>query len=157
MTRGTPQHGRMKFAAGTAVEDCGGVDGAAATTGRGRSTCGRWLNANEPDLPTIDSALAMDKAIRARGLPAPILSAYARELRHVAVPLPERGRVDADWNARAAKLAEEQSDLLTGMLRDLADRKFVRAEASARRRDVADLMTVLVEIDLELAAIEEGE
>lgn len=157
MTRGTPLYGRMKVAAGTAVEGCGGVDGAAATTARGRSTCGRWLNANESDLPTLDSAVAMDKAILARGMEPPIFAAYARELHHIVVPQPTVRRGAVDWHERAARLAEEQSDLLTGLLRDIADRKIVRSEAANRRVDIAALMTVLAEIDLELVAIEEGE
>lgn len=157
MTRGTPLHARMKVAAQTAVELCGGVDGAAATTSRGRSTCGRWLNGDEPDVPTIDSALAMDKALIAEGHEPAIAAAMARDLRRVLVSLPAKQMSRDGWHAKAAQLAEEHSDLLTGLLRDMADGKINRAEAKKRRADVAALLTVLVEIDLDLSAIEEGE
>lgn len=157
MTRGTPMHGRMKFAAQTAVEFAGGVDGAAATTSRGRSTAGRWLSGDEPDLPTIDSAVALDKAAIAEGKPPTITAAMARDLRRVLIALPSARSSREDWHAKAARLTQEHGDLMGGLLRDLSDSKIDRTEAPQRRRDVADLIAVLVEIDLELAEIEEGE
>lgn len=157
MTRGTPLHGRMKFAAQTAVEQAGGVDGAAATTSRGRSTTGRWLNGDQPDLPTIDAALALDKAAVAEGKPPTITAAMARDLGRVLVALPSARASREDWHAKAARLNAEHGDLMGGLLRDLSDAKISRAEATPRRRDVADLIAVLVEIDLELVEIEEGE
>lgn len=157
MTRGTPMHGRMKFAAQTAVEQAGGVDGAAATTSRGRSTAGRWLNGDEPDLPTIDSAVALDKAAIAEGKPPTITAAMARDLRRVLVALPSARTSREDWHAKAAELTQEHGDLLSGLLLDLSDRKISKSEATKRRRDVADLIAIAVEIDMGLAEIEEGE
>ncbi|WP_411340338.1 hypothetical protein V6U71_21610 [Sphingopyxis sp. J-6] len=157
MTRGTPMHGRMKFAAETAVEQAGGVDGAAATTSRHRSTAGRWLNVNDPDLPTIDAAVALDKAAIAEGKAPAITAAMARDLRRVLIALPDVRADRGNWHAKAVTLTQEHGDLLTGLLRDLSDQKISKAEATKRRRDVADLIAIAVEIDLELAAIEEGE
>ena len=129
MTGATPRHGRMKVAAGDAVEQCGGVDGAAATTGRGRSTCGRWLNENETDLPTIDSAVAMDRAIRAQGRTPPIAAAMVRELGGEIVWLPDvdtRGR--GDWLAVIGDLTRESSEAVAALCEALTDRVIDRRE-----------------------------
>lgn len=157
MTRATPLHARLKVAAQSAVELCGGIDGAAATTLRSRSTCGRWLNGNEPDVPTIYSAAMMDRALIARGDEPAIASAMARELGRVLIALPAGAMTQDGWHQKAAALAEGQGALLTGLLRDIADGRIVRAEARARRGDVAGLLSLLIGLDLNLAAIEEGE
>lgn len=80
---------RMKRAVREAVSDCGGVDGAGMTARRRRSVAGDWNNLNHDAFPPLDCALALDEVCLAKGLTAPILSAYAAELGHVCTRVPE--------------------------------------------------------------------
>lgn len=78
--------GRIKRAVRAAIGACGGIDGAAATAGRSRTTAGEWNNLNHAAMPTLDCALALDEiAVAAGGLP-PITCALARELGGLFVP-----------------------------------------------------------------------
>lgn len=155
MTR-TALHGRLKVAVRAAVEACGSVEGAGATAGRGKSTAGRWHALSEPDLPTIDAAAEMDKVAVARGVAPPIAGALARELGAVLVMVPSAPPSRGDWHGLIATMAAEHGDLLAGLLRDIADHRISRAEAEARRRDAATLLTVIADIDTALCAIAEG-
>lgn len=157
MTRGTALHGRLKVAAAFAVEACGSVEGAGATAGRGKSTAGRWHNAADPDLPPIDAALLMDKVAVAKGETPPIASAFATELGKVLIDLPDADTTRDCWHRIMASLADGHSDLLSGLLRDIADHRIEPREARARRRDAQALLAVVVEADQRLRAIEEGE
>jgi hypothetical protein len=78
--------GRMKRAVRAAVSVCGGVDGAAATAERSRSTAGDWNNLNHTAFPPIDCALALDEIAVSRGGLPPIACALARELGGLFVP-----------------------------------------------------------------------
>ena len=77
---------RIKRAVRAAVAACGGVDGAAATADRARSTAGEWNNLNHPAFPPIDCALALDEIAVARGDLPPITCALAREMGGLFVP-----------------------------------------------------------------------
>lgn len=81
--------GRITRAVRAAIHANGGIDGAAATTGKARSTTGAWNNLNEPDLPTLGDVLALDEIALSVCGRAPILHALAAELGHVAISLPE--------------------------------------------------------------------
>ncbi|MCW1985356.1 UNVERIFIED_ORG: hypothetical protein M2348_001088 [Sphingomonas sp. R1F5B] len=78
--------GRIKRAVRAAVGACGGIDGAAATVSRGRSTVGEWNALAHPACPPLDCALAMDEIAVARGELPPIACALARELGGLFVP-----------------------------------------------------------------------
>lgn len=78
--------GRVKRAVRAAVALCGGIDGAAATAGRSRSTTGDWNNLNQAVFPTLDSVLALDEIAVARGELPPMTCALARELGGLFVP-----------------------------------------------------------------------
>lgn len=156
MTRASALHGRLKVAAIAAVEACGSVEGAGATAGRSKTTAGRWHNVADADLPTIEAAVLMDQVAVARGDAPPIATAIARELGRVLVTPPTGRKSRAGWHGAIADLSTEHADLLSGLLRDLADRTITAGEAEARRRDVGALLTVLVGIDRELLDIVEG-
>lgn len=87
----SPALARIKRMVRVAIDHCGGVDGAAATAERGRSVAGDWNNLNHRAFPPLDCALALDEVAVARGLSPAILSAYAAELGHVAIRLPDCG------------------------------------------------------------------
>lgn len=148
---------RLKLAVRSAVESCGGVDGAAATVGRGRSTCGRWMNINDADLPPLDGALALDLAVVAQGREPPVLTAVARALGRVLVVLPD---VDAahggDLLTLLAGLSREFGEVSGAVIDGVADGRVTRAEARKVRGELADVIAKAVAMDAVLGVIEEG-
>jgi len=81
---------RLKRAARAAIAICGGIDGARATVERvGRTQVGNWNALNHPDLPMLHDAFALDEIAVIEGKTPPILFAYAAELGHVALRLPD--------------------------------------------------------------------
>lgn len=126
---------RLSLAARSAVESCGGVDGAAATTGRGRSTAGRWMNRNEPDQPPVDAALAMDLAVVLQGKAPPITSAMAAELGFALLRLPEGVCGSGEWHEAMGRLAGEVGDVMNRICSALADDNAVSA-ADVRRLNI---------------------
>lgn len=132
---------RLKLAARRAVELCGGVDGAAATVGRGRSTTGRWHNINDDDLPGIDQALMMDMVAAAGGHMPPVTDALARELGFALLRLPDVAVGDGDWMAAAGALSAEAGEAVQQLCVALADGDGVnRREAVPLRRHVDDVI-----------------
>lgn len=106
------QQARLKRGVRMQVSQCGGVDGAAATTQRSRSTAGDWMNLNSGSFPPLDCALALDEVAIAEGREATIIKAYARELDGVFVRLPDCA---ADPDSLAGLVME-----LTGALGDIS-------------------------------------
>jgi hypothetical protein len=84
----TPGRARMKRGVRTAIESCGGGDGAAITAGRRRSVVYDWGNLNTENFPPLDCAHALDEVALAQDKAPPILHAYAAELSHIAVRVP---------------------------------------------------------------------
>lgn len=84
-----PVLGRLKQAVKVAVSNCGGVDGAAATTEKSRALAGNWHNLNQPDTPVLADVLQLDEISISQGKRPPILSALAAELGYVAIRLPD--------------------------------------------------------------------
>lgn len=130
------QLARLSAAARSAVESCGGVDGAALTTGRGRSSPGRWMNRNEPDQPPLDAALAMDQAVLLQGRAPPILTALARELGHVAIRLPEAPSGAGEWHGLMGAGAQEVGEAMASVCAALGDDGAVDAGEVQRHRIV---------------------
>lgn len=148
----SPSAARVKRAVRQAVSLLGGVDGAAATVNRGRSTVGRWISLNDADLPCVDSALAMDEVLSAMGHGPMIISALAFEVGHVALDIcaPEGS---SDIGALLAAKAEQSGAFMAEVARGYADGHFDRDE---KLKSVARLDDV-IRIALRLrAALAEG-
>ncbi len=133
------QLARLSAASRSAVESCGGVDGAALTCARGRSTCGRWMNRNEPDQPPLDAALAMDQAVMLQGLAPPILTALARELGHVAIRLPDAPDGPGEWHGLMGAGAQEVGEAMGAICAALGNDGMVDAREVVRHRIVEQL------------------
>ena len=82
---------RLKAGVIAAVSICGGVDGAGATVDKSRTLAGKWRNQNDEAMPRVDDAFALDQAAVLQGQRPPILSAYAADLGHVCIRLPDGG------------------------------------------------------------------
>lgn len=88
----TPQLARLKRRVRAGIGHIGGIDGAAATAERSRSTVGDWNNLNHPAFPPADCALAIDEACIAVGRDPEVLFGMAAELGFVVLRLPDPGQ-----------------------------------------------------------------
>lgn len=133
---------RAKRGVRAAVALAGGVEQAGFATVRCKSTCGRWNALNEPDLPPLDAALALDEIAVAQGhLPA-ITAFLARELGGVFLPLPADPNGDGELLRRAGAVAEGSGALIAGLAADLADGLITPIEAARRIADADALVAV---------------
>ena len=140
------QLARLSLATRSAVESCGGVDGAAATTGRSRSCPGRWMNRNEPASPPLDAALALDSAVALQGRAPPILTAYARELGHVAIRLPDAPEGASAWHQSIGAVTRQVGEAIERICTALGD------DGEVSGREVAKL-NIVGEIDEAIEAL----
>ena len=108
---------RLKAGIIAAVSICGGVDGVAATIDKSRSLAGKWRCLNEDSMPRVDDAYLLDQVAVLQGQRPPILSAYAADLGHVVIRLPDGiGSEDAlgsaliDASAEFGDIASELRD-----------------------------------------------
>jgi hypothetical protein len=85
-------HPLLKKAVRAAIDRAGHIKGAVDATEKSNATVGRWHARNEPDLPNLGDALALDEVAVIKGERAEILHRYAAELGHVAIRLPEPGQ-----------------------------------------------------------------
>lgn len=117
-----PALARIKRAVREAVADCGGVDGAAATAGRKRSVAGDWNNLNHDAFPPLDCALALDEVCVAREARPAILFAYAAEMGHVCVRLPD-ARAEGGLNDALIDASAEFGEISAEVREATKDRK----------------------------------
>lgn len=120
------------------LDHLGGVDGAGATVGKGRSTAGRWASLNEPDLPDVAEALAMDEVLIGMGRGPMLLHILAAELGHVALDVCAQ-EDSGDIGSLLAEKAQADGAFMADIARSLADGRFDPEEKSlsiARLDDV---------------------
>lgn len=110
-------YGRIKAALRAAVQICGGSEGAAATVEKSAPLARKWHNINDPAMPVLLDAFALDQIAVLQGQRPPILSAYAAELGHVVIRLPDGGEGDdaltgalIDASAEFGDIASEVRD-----------------------------------------------
>lgn len=152
----TPQQARAKRVSRTAVEICGGQHATAAIDGMpGKSQVGRWQSLNDPDLPRIDYAIAMDQVAVAEGREPPFATLFAIEAERVLIapPAAEPGR--AGWLARMSALATTSGELHGEFCQALADGSLCDRDREELRGEIMRLMTELAAADAALAQGEE--
>lgn len=143
---------RIKRAVREAVSRMGGTEGAAATTGRTKSTAGRWMNLNEADLPPIDAAFAMDEILVASGAGPLILRAMARELGQSLVAQAESEADSGDFHLSLALISREAGELSAALAEGLRDGGLTKAEREKIRSEIADLQDALAGLSAMLIA-----
>lgn len=119
----TPVLARIKRAVREAVSVCGGVDGAGATAERSRSVAGDWNNLNHHAFPPLDCALALDEVSVAQGNRPAILCAYAMELGHVVIRLPDPGVGMGGLSSALIDASAEFGDIATAVREATRDGK----------------------------------
>lgn len=138
--------GRIKRATRSAISANGGIDGAAATTGKARQTTGGWNNLNDQSLPTVGDAIALDEvSIFVTGR-AHILCAMAAELGHVAIRLPQASG-DADQLAlQMANATGEFGDIATVLVKSLSDGRIDATEEVAITQQIDEAQQALAKL-----------
>lgn len=151
----TPQQARAKRVSRTAVEICGGQHAVAAIDGMpGKSQVGRWQSLNDPDLPRIDYAIAMDQIAVAEGREPPFATLFAAEAERVLIapPTAEQGR--ASWLGRMGALASASGALQSEFCDALRDGMMCDRDREDLRAEIRRMMTELAATD---AALSMGE
>ena len=115
--------GRLKRAVIRVVSLCGHIDGAAATAGKSRTLAGNWNNLNLPDTPVLTDCVALDEAALIERGECPILAAYAQELGHVALRLPDVSGAEAELGGQVLVIVKEVGDVSGAMHAALSDRE----------------------------------
>ena len=145
---------RIKRAVRSAIHGCGGIDGAAATVDKSRSLVGSWHNTNQDDLPTLGDAFAIDEIAVIEGRSPAILNAYAAELGHVAIRLPDFGQGEDAVTGAMIDASAEFGDVAT-TLRDAtrdgtlspAEREAVAAEIDQAQAALARMKALVLSND----------
>lgn len=133
--------GRIKRAVRAAVGFCGGIDGAAATVSRGRSTVGEWNALAHSAYPPLDCALALDEIAVSRGELPPIVVALARELGGVFVPHVDACADQGSAAGLVMQLASRLGEVANETAADIADDGVIdaiEADAILRKLDAMD-------------------
>lgn len=149
--------GRIKAAVIAAVKTCGGGDGAAATVGKSPALARSWHNQNETAVPRVDDAFALDQIAVVLGHRPPILSAYAAELGHVVIPVPEEKAANADLNAALIDASAEFGDISAEIREATRDHKVCARDRDRIAIQIDEAMTSLARLRLVVRAIAKEE
>lgn len=142
--------GRLKRGVRAAIDACSGIDGAAETAGRRRSTCGEWNALNHPAFPPLDCALALDEVAVAQGAVPAIATAYCRELGGYFLPYIDPG-ADPDTLAGVIfELMRELGEVSARFQRGLADDGRISA------REAEGILCEVAQLDLASARLRAG-
>jgi hypothetical protein len=90
---------------------------------------GRWISLNDPDLPCLDSALAIDEVLCAMGHGPMIVSALAVEMGHVALDICG-GMAADDMGALLAAKATRSGQFMAEVAVALSDGSYSPHEKS---------------------------
>lgn len=148
----SPAAARVKRVVRHAVGLLGGVDGVAPTVDRGRSTVGRWASLNDPDLPCLDSALAMDEVLCALGHGPMIVTALAVETGHVVFDVCS-GEGAGEIGALLAAQAMRGGQFMAEVAQALADGSYSAEEKSRSLAQLDECISVSLRLR---AALVEG-
>lgn len=142
----------VKQAVRAAISALGGVDGVVPIVGRQRSQVGRWMNINEPDLPCLDAAVAIDQALVATGRKPMISAAMARVLGATLVSGATTGEGALSLLTAHASIVREGGDLQVAIAEALADGELDNSERQRIRNKIADNVDGLHALDLLMQA-----
>ena len=149
--------GRLNAAVINAVKTSGGKEGAAATVEKSPSLTGSWRNPNDTAVPRVDDAFALDQVAVVMGHRPPILSAYAAELGHVVIPVPEERPQGSDINAALIDASAEFGDIATEIREATRDHKVCARDRDRIAVQIDEAMASLARLRLVVNAIAKGE
>lgn len=135
---------RLKRAVRAGIAICGGIEGTQATVGRiGCAQVGRWNNLQHEHLPMLHDAFALDEIAVIEGKVPPILSAYAAELGHVALRLPDPAMGVDEVSGAMIAVTSEVGDIATRLRAAWADGNFNSEERIDVAREIDEAQAAL--------------
>ncbi|MFO6447843.1 phage regulatory CII family protein [Erythrobacter sp. NE805] len=133
----------LKLAVRAAIKAGGGIKNAAHVCGVSETQAGRWNCLTDHDLPKREHLGPLDELAMAASGRAPILEELARQLGHVAFPLPE---AHGEGQAVAVQLAEataEFGQIAQAVVAGLADGRLDAGESAAVATEIDDALRAL--------------
>lgn len=146
----------VKMAVRAAVSALGGIDGVVPIVDRQRSTVGRWVNINEPDMPCLDAVVAIDQALIATGRKPLIAAKMARVLGATLVSGLSEGDAALSLLSAHTSIVREGGDLQIAIAEALDDGDIDNAERQRIRNEIADNIDALHALDLLLQSAAKG-
>lgn len=140
------RRGFIKLAVRAVIQQLGGIAGGERATGLGSSQVGRWHNRNDGDLPGLEHAIALDEAALACGGRARILEAYAAEIGHVAIELPEASGASEAVAVQLATATAEFGQIAQAVVAGLADGRLDHAECGKVAGEIDEAMVALMKL-----------
>lgn len=137
---------RLKRACRAAIAAIGGIDGAAASVGKCRSTVGNWNNRNMADLPTLGDAFVLDELALIGGEAPPMVTAMAAELGCAVILLPDCAGDSHQAAALLMQITAELGEVADAMRDALADGRIDGLEPARIEAEVDDLITRAVQL-----------
>ena len=134
---------RLKSGVIAAVSICGGVDGAGATVDKSRTLAGKWHNQNDEAMPRIDDSFQLDQVAVLQGQRPPILSAYAADLGHVVIRVPDAGASDDALMALLVDASAEFGDIPSEVREATRDGKVCTKDRERIVRQIDEAMAAL--------------
>lgn len=140
------RHGFFKLAVRAAIHEIGGISGGERATGLGSSQVGRWHNRNDHDLPGLEHAIALDEASLACGGRARILEAYAAEIGHVVIELPEASGEGQAVAVQLAAATAEFGEIAQAVVSGLSDGRLDGGECARVGAEIDDAIRALMNL-----------
>lgn len=134
---------RLKAGVIASISICGGVDGAGATVDKSRTLAGKWHNRNDEAMPRVDDAFALDQVAVLQKQRPPILSAYAADLGHVVIRLPEAGAGEDGLSIALIDASAEFGDIATALREATKDGSVCKKDREVIIRQIDETMEAL--------------
>ena len=151
----TPEKLALKRATAEMIKGVGGLEAAAGFCRVGKSVLACNGSVNEPDsFVALDVVADLEPLARGRDGWPHVARALAAQSGFALVRLPDALPDAGGLLHLVAKQAKEGGDIASSICAALADGQVDAVEARAARREVADLIQVMVAMDAALAAIE---
>lgn len=155
--RHPPEALALKVASKALIRAAGGTDGAGETIGARQQRMSDCGNPHTRDFLRIDEVAALEDVTAGAPNHPLITRTLARRQGYSLVRLPAAIPARADLLKLLGEQAKEGGDIAAAILSALADGVVTKREAGSVRVQIAELITVAVAMDAELAAIEVGE
>lgn len=126
----------LKLAVRAAIKAGGGIKNAAHACGVSETQAGRWNCLTDHDLPLREYCHLIDELAMAGTGRAPILEEQARQLGHVAFPLPEGFGAAREITVQLAEATAEFGEIAQAVVSGLGDGRF---DASERARIASEI------------------
>lgn len=130
------------------IAACGGIERAAGICSYGKSTVGRWANADSPDMMPLDAVFALEEECGRYDMSEAICSARGRRMAEEEVQAANGCVME-----RHAAVIAQFGELVTTGAMAFADLKLTPAEAMQIDRDAAKAIDRLNELRKATAAV----